>query len=137
ATRQSDELAHSAVKLKCVATACLDHRTSQSFFSGSGIHQRLQSVNSKGASHLSIPLRRPLLGAPACSGIDDDKAGNPQPLDFPVDPIRCGLILGKFRSQQIHLAFIPVCTEMLPERLHCELMVLFNYVAACPGKSAA
>src|SRR5947209_20609119 len=83
---QGNKLAYGAAQLKGMSTAGLNHGCSQRFFTLSCVYQGLQSMHSQGAGHFAKALGKPLLRSPACAGIDDDKAGNAQPLNLVLSP---------------------------------------------------
>src|SRR5437867_529817 len=45
----------------------------QAFFAGTEVDQRLQAIFRQRFCHGAVTIRRPLLGAPARSGIDEDE----------------------------------------------------------------
>src|SRR5437879_1939608 len=86
---EGDKLAYGAAQLKGMSAAGLNHGCSQRFFTLSCVYQGLQSMHSQGAGHFAKAFGWPLLRSPACAGIDDDKAGNAQPLNLGLCP-GCG-----------------------------------------------
>src|SRR5579859_594196 len=130
AAGQGYELRYGAAKFKGISAACLDHGCGQSFFSGSRVHQSLQTVDSQSPRHLPVTLGWPLLCPPTGARIDDDKAGNTQSLDFRLRPASGSGVMGKFRGQQMDWHAVLALIKMPLERLRGQAMVLFNHVVS-------
>src|SRR5215467_10424557 len=81
-TSNRNELADGAAQRKGMATAGGNHAACQIFFSRWSVYQGLDVVRGQRLCHLAKAFRRPLLGAPPSTRIDDGKTGNAEARDF-------------------------------------------------------
>src|SRR5215471_21377572 len=127
ATSESDELRDSAGDCKSIVVAGDDERVRQQFFACPGsVDQGLEIMASERLCHQAVANGRPLLGAPACAGIHDDKAGDAQPHDFRIGPGLSSRIVRKLRGKQVEFFLAKVFFQGLGS----EAKVLFDNVLA-------
>src|SRR5215471_16417886 len=76
ASRKRNQLSDRAVHQESIPAAGCHYRLTQGLFTRGHVHQRFQVVTSQRLGYGAESLRRPLLGAPACAGSHQCKAGN-------------------------------------------------------------